>query len=212
MKHYGELPEVIDKIKIDCKEMMFYQYLPIKLKNSHPIHLEERLLIFEPLIKKCLDDFEENFGLQEILDSYIYLTAKREYQIKGKSFNREGRHSDGFLTDDINYIWCDKNPTIFNTSKFELTLDDCISIGEMKEQALIINNYTFDENTLLRLDQFNIHKVNDENVLEGMRTFVKVSFSKDKYDLEGNARNYQLDYDWKMKPRKKERNIPQSTL
>lgn len=40
------------------------------------------------------------------------------------SFNRMGYHSDGFLTDDINYIWCDNNPTIFNISAFNLTLDE----------------------------------------------------------------------------------------
>lgn len=212
MKHYSELPEVIGEIEIDCKEMMFYQYLPIKLKNDYPISLEKRLRIFNPLMKKCLDDFEENFGFNKIIESYIYLTVKRQYQTKNKSFNREGWHSDGFLTDDINYIWCDKNPTIFNTSDFQLTLDDHLSLKEMEDQALPENNFIFPENTLLRLNEFNIHKVNDVDIVEGMRTFVKVSFSKDKYDLEGNSHNYELDYNWEMKARKSERNIPQSTL
>jgi hypothetical protein len=45
-----------------------------------------------------------------------------------------------------------------------------------------------------------------------MRAFLKVSISKDKYDLIGNSHNYLLDYDWQMKERKQERNIPQSVV
>jgi hypothetical protein len=45
-----------------------------------------------------------------------------------------------------------------------------------------------------------------------MRTFVKVSFSYDKYDLVGNSHNYLLNYAWEMKERKDDRNIPQSKL
>jgi len=45
-----------------------------------------------------------------------------------------------------------------------------------------------------------------------MRTFVKISFSKDKYDLIGNSHNYEMDYKWDMKERKEERNIPQTAL
>lgn len=44
-----------------------------------------------------------------------------------------------------------------------------------------------------------------------MRAFLKVSFSKDKYDLLGNSHNYLMDYNWEMKARKEDRNIPQSS-
>lgn len=36
-----------------------------------------------------------------------------------------------------------------------------------------------------------------------MRNFLKVSFSKDKYDLKGNSKNYLLSYDWYFRDRKK---------
>lgn len=86
---------------------------------------------------------------------------------------------------------------------------DNISLLEMKKQASPFNDVTYKENELLRLNQFNIHKV--ANVTdEGMRSFLKVSISKDKYDLIGNSHNYLLDYNWEMKERKQERNIPQS--
>ena len=158
-----------------------------------------------------MSDFISTFGLDEYKESFMYVTAKSLYQQPNVSFNRMGWHSDGFLTEDINYIWCDKDPTIFNKSEFNLTLDDTVSMKEMEEQALEINDITFKENELLRLDQYNIHKV--APVLEGgMRTFVKISFSKDKYDLIGNSHNYLLDYNWEMKQRNTDRNIPQSNI
>ena len=122
-----------------------------------------------------------------------------------------GWHSDGFLTDDINYVWCDKYPTIFNKTDFDLPLDDLLSMEEMDKQAMPFNDVQYNDNQLLRLTQFNIHKV-APITKGGMRAFLKVSISKDKYDLIGNSHNYLLDYDWQMKERKQERNIPQSVV
>ncbi|OPB96859.1 hypothetical protein BAS10_07360 [Elizabethkingia meningoseptica] len=209
--NYGELPTIVRQLDIDVKEMMFYQYLPIKLKGQKLFNVESRLNPFYPFIIHCISDFKNTFGRYRFLDSYIYLTVKRQYQSKSKLFNRPGYHSDGFLTNDINYIWSDKNPTVFNYSEFDLTLDDEVSLKEMEIQALPENEIRYPDSTILRLDQLNIHKVNEE-VEEGMRTFAKLSFSNDKYDLEGNSHNYELDYKWDMKPRKPNRNIPQSEV
>lgn len=208
---YGQLPKALGIFEVECKEMMFYQYLPIKMPNeTQPIY-EPRLKCFDKLIGAICCDFIGEFGLDNYVNSYVYLTAKFLYQIPNCSFNRMGWHSDGFLTDDINYVWCDKYPTIFNDSDFKLTLDDAISMVEMKKQASAFNDVTYKENELLRLNQFNIHKV--ANVTDGgMRAFLKVSISKDKYDLIGNSHNYLMDYHWQMKERKQERNIPQSVV
>ncbi|OPC11937.1 hypothetical protein BAX93_05395 [Elizabethkingia meningoseptica] len=209
--NYGELPTIVRQLDIVAKEMMFYQYLPIKLKDQKVFNVEPRLGVFVPFIVHCMSDFKNKYGRYRFLDSYMYLTVKRQYQSKSKLFNRPGYHSDGFLTDDINYIWSDKNPTVFNYSQFDLTLDDKVSLKEMEIQALPENEIRYPDSTILRLDQFNIHKVN-EDVEEGMRTFAKLSFSYDKYDLEGNSHNYELDYEWDMKPRKPNRNVPQSEI
>lgn len=206
---YGALPKEIGLFEIECKEMMFYQYLPIKLSNQIPPIYEDRLQIFDKIIGTICCDFIGVFGLDCYKQSYVYLTAKYLFQVPGCSFNRPGYHSDGFMTDDINYVWCDKNPTVFNKSVFELTKDDAISLLEMDQQALEENEISYPENTLLRLDQYNIHKV-AKNEKAGMRSFLKISFSKDQYDLIGNSHNYLLDYQWKMKERKLGRNIPQS--
>ena len=209
--NYGDLPIKIGEYKVDCREMMFYQYLPIKLSGQDWYIFEDRLSYFSEIIEGSCIDFIKTFGLQKFKENYVYVTAKYMYQESGCSYNREGYHSDGFMTDDINYIWSDKNPTTFNTSRFNITLDDSVSLIEMDKQAGVHNDIQFENNTLLRLNQFNIHKVSFSEE-SGMRTFVKVSFSKDKYDLIGNSVNYLLDYDWDYKARKIDRNIPQTFI
>lgn len=208
---YGELPKELGIFEVDAKEMMFYQYLPIKMPNeTQPIY-EQRLKCFDALVGAICCDYIGEFGLDNYVNSYVYLTAKHLYQMPNCSFNRTGWHSDGFLTDDINYIWCDKYPTIFNKTDFDLPLDDLLSMEEMEKQAMPFHDVMYKENQLLRLNQFNIHKVSPITK-GGMRTFLKVSISKDKYDLIGNSHNYLLNYDWEMKPRKESRNIPQSVV
>ncbi len=208
---YGELPIQLGVHNVDCNEMMFYQYLPIKLAGSDDIRKEARVKCFNKLILIIMGDFLDNYGDEEFTNSYIYLTAKHLYQSGGNHFNRLGYHSDGFLTNDVNYIWPDKYSTIFNNSNFKLTLDDKISMLEMEQQANKENEVSFTNGSLLRLNQYNIHRVAEVNE-DYIRTFFKLSFSKNKYDLVGNSHNYLLDYSWPMQQRKKERNIPQSII
>ncbi|MGB2525649.1 hypothetical protein [Flagellimonas sp. SN16] len=205
---YGKLPKYIGLFDVDINEMMFYQYLPIKLQGMVEPVLEQRLKPFSELIGAALCDFVADYGLERFHKSYVYLTAKYMYESKGCSFNRKGYHSDGFLTDDINYIWSDCKPTVFNFSKFNLTLDDHLSMKEMDEQADEEKIETYPDNSLLRLDQFVIHRCSNIE-REGMRKFLKISVSKDRYDLKGNAINPLLKYKWEYRDRKKERNIPQ---
>jgi hypothetical protein len=206
---YGKLPEVIGYFfdQYSKKEYFSYQYLPIKMPTHNYYRIEERLWPFTELIDDVVHYYKNNYGVEAYQSNYIYLTAKRMYQKNGCGFNRQGWHSDSFMSDDINFLWTDKQSTIFNTSKFNLSQDDKLSLKEMEEQADPQNNITFPLNSILRLNQYVIHKVGE--IEEGVRTFVKISFSKDKYDLEGNSHNYLLDYDWIMRPRNKERNIPQ---
>ncbi len=159
MNHYGQLPKVIRILKLECKEMMFYQYLPIKLGqidgNWSEIKYDKRLDCFYKLIHLSCKNFRERFGNERFNRSYIYLTVRHLYQEKETSFNRKGYHSDGFMTDDINYIWSNCSPTVFNNSDFKLTLDDTISIDEMEQQAEKSKEVTPPNNALLRLNQFN---------------------------------------------------------
>lgn len=208
---YGQHPIQLGTLNVNCKEMMFYQYLPIKLGDSLRPMFEERLNCFTEIIEVITDNYIRTFGWEDYCKSYVYLTARHLYQEPGMSFNRPGYHSDGFLTDDINYIWSNNHSTIFNISDFELTEDNIWSLTEMDDQAKKENEITYPDGSLLRLNQFNIHKV-APIIKPCMRTFLKLSFSKDRYDLLGNSHNYLLDYEWHMKERKVERNIPQSKI
>lgn len=211
MNYYGESPAVLKQFQINCPEMMFYQYLPIKMRSEVIPQYEKRLKVFDEIVGAICCDFIGVFGLDKFKDSYVYLTAKHMYQSGNCSYNRPGYHSDGFMTEDINYIWCNRNPTIFNHGPFTLTQDDKMSLVEMQHQADILNDFKYQPEVLLRLNQYCIHKVADKQE-PGMRTFLKISFSKDKYDLIGNSHNYNIGYNWEMKERKEERNIPQSNL
>ncbi len=208
MRRYGELPSKIGICELESDEMLFYQYLPIKLIGNCETRIEERLQWTKDVVVACIADFNKTYGLDVYQDHYVYLTVKKMYQPPGQSFNRPGYHSDGFMTNDINYIWSDKIPTIFNYSNFNLTQDDKISMMEMSQQANDKSVVCHLPNSILKLDQYNIHKVGFTDKLV-LRTFIKVTFSKDKYDLKGNSHNHLLDYSWEMRDRKDERNIPQ---
>jgi len=207
---YGNKPAVIINTQAHCNEMLFYQDMPIKFPGKFALAIEDRLQCFHHIIGIACNDFMNTFSMVDFKYSYVYVSAKRLYQSKGKPFNRPGWHSDGFMSDDINYIWSDDGSTVFNCSDFKLSRDDKLSMHEMAAQALPENDFTYPANTLLRLDQYNIHRVGDVQH-DGVRTFVKVTFSENKFDLQGNAHNYLLDYNWEMRPRGIDRNIPQKT-
>lgn len=211
MRKYGELPKNLGIVNIDCKEMMFYQYLPVKLPGQLNPIVEDRLEPFMKVGGMCCCDFIADFGLDKFTDSYVYLSVKNMFVSPDSNYNRPGWHSDGFLSDDINYIWCNKFPTVFNTSEFNLTKNHTTSMLEMEKQALPENDFTFLPNELVRLDQYNIHRVADATE-KGMRLFVKVSISKDKYNLAGNSHNFELNYNWEMLDRSLERNHPSKEM
>jgi len=210
-ERYGQLPKVIDVIKCEPTEMMFYQDMPIKLVGETECKVEKRIMPFYEVIATAVNDYIETFGLTDYRKRYVYVSVKNLFQPKGKSYNRDGWHCDGFMSSDVTYIWSDTQPTIFNNGIFNLSQDHSLSIKEMEQQALEENNMSYIDNTLVRMNQYNVHKVG-EVVNDGMRAFVKVSFSYDKYDLIGNAKNYELDYNWQMKPRSVNRNVPQSEV
>jgi hypothetical protein len=60
---------------------------------------------------------------------------------------------------------------------------------------------------LMKLDQRVLHKV-DTNIQAGLRTFVKISVSKDVYALKGNSINHALPIAEVYQERGAERNCP----
>jgi len=199
-RYYGEMPKTYGVVDVQSDEMMAYLYLPVKMPNSESFILEDRLKFVLPILNiiKHADD---------LTGKYVYLTVKNIFCTKDNPGNRPGCHSDGFLTDDINYIWYDKEPTVFYHQPFKVGDDHIVSMEQFERQANENCALTYEDKSLLRLDQYVVHRPPAIKV-PGMRLFIKVSISDEKYNLIGNTHNYLIDYDWKMYSRNQLRNHP----
>ncbi|HKT54077.1 MAG TPA: hypothetical protein VJP88_06465 [Caulobacteraceae bacterium] len=200
---YGALPRDLGLVELSPAEMMFWLYCPIKTPRTDLV-LPATLRQFLPIVLRAKWEDAERFR-----DSYVYLTAKTLYATPDCVGNRPGWHSDGFGTDDLNFIWYDRAPTEFVDCPKGFPLpDDCdASMDMMAWQAAVSPTVTFPAKHLLRLTPEAIHRCPVE-FEPGMRTFVKVSVSADRYDLEGNSINHELGERWPLHPRQAERNHP----
>ncbi len=203
---YGKAPKVIGFVHLNPVEMMFYLYLPIKMSGSDDVRIPERLQYLKPVIDSVVQDSRE--ALPDFSDHYIFLTAKTLYVEPGASGNRPGWHADGYGSNgDLSYLWHNMNPTEFAEQTFHDVPDDDIeSMLEMERQIDYDAIRTYADCTLLRLDESVVHRVNPE-VTKGIRTFIKVSVSRHRYNLAGNSHNYLFDYDWPLTNRGDIRNV-----
>lgn len=196
---FSHEPTIHGQYLIDCAEMMFVQDMLIALPNSAPM-LPRQVRCFAPLV-------EEVMAIGRPADTYLYLTAKRLFTSPTCCWNRPGWHIDGFGTDDMNYIWSDSFPTEFCVQPFDLSDDHAMSMDQMTQQARWANVRAYDDNLLLGLDTTVVHRVAPVTSC-GVRTFAKISISRNRYNLRGNAHNDLIDYDWPMVARALERNDP----
>jgi hypothetical protein len=186
---------------LKASEMCFVQYMPISIPGID-IVLPHNMRWVKPMT-----DFLFGFG-DRVEDYYVYLTAKYMWVDASNPGNRKGWHIDAFGSEDENYVWCDKNPTecIPAWDGFPFSEDHEDSMRQMDIMAEHSLRYYIPTNAIVDMER-TVHRVN-ENILPGMRTFVKVSVSKHKYNLEGNAQNPALLHAWKMYPREFGRNHP----
>lgn len=198
--NYGEAPDVVGEFVTPNCELMFVLYMPIRLAGQEQVCIPDHLQDYAPFVETALNH-EGAAGDGR----YIYLTVKSLFVQPGCVGGRPGWHTDGFGTTDVNYIWADKDPTEFCIQPFDLSDDHEVSMRQMEEQARTENIRTYGACEVLRLDARHVHRcpVYPES---GYRTFARVSFSDDRYDMIGNARNYGLDYNWIMHPRGTVRN------
>lgn len=138
--------------------------------------------------------------------SYVYLTIKKMYIQPNACGNRDGWHIDGFMSDQLNYIWsdCDAVPTEVSIGEFTLTLDHEKSIDEMYEQSCGNFIAQLKSNVLYEMDKSIVHRPSKNNTNSAvLRTFIKLTFTKELFNGYGNAWNYKLP---NIKP-SKDRNI-----
>lgn len=221
MSRYGKAPTVIGTFDLDFEEYMHYMYLPVQINDKSGYYsgyqwsIPDNLRFAEEIINAAFDH-EEDLGNEW---TYIYVTARRGYATPGNPLNRPGWHSDGFGTPDVNYVWTDRYPTEFAVGTFENVSEDHIESVRDFESAIEnakrqrpsdreIFVGTYNDNVLLRLDERVIHRAPEIPAPGGERSFFKVSFSNEKYNLKGNSHNYGLEYEWTMFDRVSTRNDP----
>jgi hypothetical protein len=209
---YGAPPIDLGLFDIAPKEMMFWLYCPVKLPGHAHLTFPPNLEQFRNLVAKVSIDILDREGIDHFIDSYFYLTAKTLFVTADNPGNRPGWHSDGFMTDDLNYVWSDCNGTLFwePQERGSFIQDEWHSLSEMAAAAFDGPVKSYPDKHLLRLDQSVIHRVADVTEPR-VRTFVKVSVSRDKYNLVGNSVNHQLAPDWTYFDRSEDRNVPTAT-
>lgn len=215
---YGNPPKLIAEMPLPFKEYMHYMYLPIRMpdaKHEFDIRVPERLHFAMPLIMRVL--VEEQERSWDHRWDYVYLTARRGWATPGNPLNRPGWHSDSFGKPDINYVWTDRFPTVFAEGDFGDIPDDHIESIKQFEAAIAeqrvdgsywIDQRTYGDSVLMRLDSSVIHTAPEIPAPGGERSFLKVSFSDERWNLVGNSHNYLFDYDWPMFDRAPVRNDP----
>lgn len=176
----GELPLSLDQV---C----YYLYFPVSAPGRGIVLDEHRLSPLYPLLMKVFKDEPKRCA-----EEYVYLTVKKMYVGGGVTANRPGWHCDGFLSDDLNYVWFDSAPTVFNSGSFSITPDHVLSLAEFDGQAAAKDNYHGPCNHLLKLDSTVIHRVNTDIPEQIMRTFIKVTVSKNRFNLKDNSKNHLL--------------------
>lgn len=212
-KLYGNPPVDLGLIDLNPTEMMFWLYCPVKVPGTGFI-VPPNLMTFLPILQKVRNHMSgDEQDAHFFQSSYVYLTAKTLFVTADNPGNRPGWHSDGFMTDDLNFIWYDGNPTLFwEPQELEaFTQDDQGSLLEMQEAAEHWSqaglHCTYPNKHLLKLDETVIHRVADVDK-PGVRTFVKVSISRDRYNLIGNSINHDLNLGWDYVGRAVDRNQP----
>lgn len=208
----GSPPRDLGLVEINDGEMLFTMYLPISVPDDHSYKLPDHLKRFAPIVSTVKQEEPARFFRE-----FVYLTAKTLWVEGSHIGNRPGWHSDGFGTNDLNFIWADRAPTEFMVRRF-LGLwqvsDDCDqSMREMEKLGRYAEAYdfpftTYPDRHLLRLDPTVMHR-SPVKFEAGLRTFVKVSISPDQYNLSGNAVNHLLpETHWPLVDRQTVRNHP----
>lgn len=203
MSVYGLPPNRLGSFDLEWDEYMHFMYLPVVMPGIADVRLPERIRFVQPLIDKVW----RCFGWKP--SDHVYVTVKRGFATPGNPLNRPGWHADGFGSDDANFIWTDRYPTLFAEQDFVGISDDHIlSIEQFSEQLQPERIRTYPDRTLLALDSRVVHAAPEIPAPGGERGFVKISVSPNRYNLRGNSHNYLFDYAWKMWSREELRNDP----
>ena len=206
---HSKIPEgVIADYDVSKLEYCNVVYMCIKQAGCSEYRIPDNL---ESLINQVISDI---YKLNEKLyeddwTKYCYLTIKKMYVQPNTLGNREGFHIDGFKSDQDNFIWsdCAETPTEVAIGNFLLSNDHDKSLVEMDAQATKWFKYQLSPNMLYEMDQNCVHRPTKNNTNKSvLRTFIKITYSKELFNCYGNAWNYKLPNIKPNKDRNEHRN------
>lgn len=204
-RSYGASPQVfIRHLDLEWDEYMHYMYMPVYMTSASlgpVVRLPRRLEFLRRLLTTAL--------INEPEYEYMYVTARRGFATPDNPLNRPGWHTDGFGSDDVNFVWTDRYPTRFAVQRFTgISADHVESIKQFEEQVDDTCVVEFAARTVLKLDPYVVHQTPNIPFPGGERSFLKITLSNSRFNLLGNSHNYLFDYDWRMWARQEVRNHP----
>lgn len=200
---YGKLPVLVGSFDFDLTEVMYYLYMPVRIRNSD-IRLPPNLECCRELVLQA-DMYARRYARHY---NYVYISARKGWATEDNPLNRPGWHCDGFGTDDLNFVWWVGPSTRFAHQPFDgIVSDHNRSMSQFDEQVKADCVVTYPEKQLYALDPSVVHAT-PKIKTPCMRQYVKVSVSDHQYNLENNSHNYLFDYAWPMYSRAADRNDP----
>lgn len=194
---HSQIPKGIEaKYDVDELEFCNIVYMCIKDKGCSEYQIPNNL---ECVVSEVIAGIYEL--APELYDNdwtkYCYLSIKKQYVQPNTYGNRSGFHIDGFKSDQENFIWgdCSATPTEVVIGNFLLSDDHEKSLDEMDIQSSKWFKYQLNTNTLYYMDQNCVHRPTVNKTNESvLRTFIKITFSKELFNCFGNAWNYKLPH------------------
>lgn len=204
---YGEKPVAIRRFHdISLQEYMTYLYMPIVMPGHSSVRMSKRLAPLSPIVA-CAVALENLTNPDR--HKFVYITVKHGFATRDNPLNRPGWHCDGFGTDDINYVWWDGRGTRFAIQDFDdISPGHVESMRQFECQIQPEHIVEYEPKVLYRLTPQVVHATPIIPGAGERRTFMKLSFSRHRYNLVGNSHNYMFQYDWKMYERSDARNHP----
>lgn len=153
-------------------------------------------------------------------DYHAYITIDQKLVAPHRTQRRQGFHGDAFLTPENadlgrsaltenTYLVCDSLPTEFKAGPFDLSdvyPDIARVLSRFDELAAAQETLTFPMYQVVRVTPFEVHSPTVNHTDEPIeRTFLKITFSRERFNREGNGVNPLLTYDnWFWVPRNRE--------
>lgn len=178
--------------------------IPIKMPGTGfniPAELEQ----FREFLQKIID--HEAAVNPELGEFYAYLTVDQNVVRKGATQRRPGVHIDGVqgarypvkLPPEHLYSVSDTLGTVFYDQVFDLTRLDPAKHhvhAELERQAREEHAIRVPDFQIAFWDSYSVHRA-DVAPEPLRRTFVRVEFSRKKYDSLGDTYNPLFEYDWR---------------